>query len=188
MEKEIKAICRGLYSKYKREIDLIVENAPTITAFLKEAVDYINSLPAKQYLAHYGSDWLTVSPCDWMSDSQLRETRKYSSVRLEFNYISENLHISFVVPNNENNLSFVKKESTRLLGRDFKEVESWKNWGKIFFSMDKFEDFMPESFVADWDDKVKHYADIFIQKCNEIYSKVSLDIARNLCLKETIES
>ena len=180
MKKDIKAICRSLYSKYKKEIDLIVENAPTIAAFLKEVGDYINSVAAGRYLAHYSSDWLTVSPCDWLSDNQLRETRKYSSVRIEFNYMSENLYITFVVPNNENSLSFVKKESTRLFDRDFKEVESWRNWGKIYFRMEKFEDFIPESFVSDWDDRVRHLADILIQKCDETYSRVKADTARSL--------
>jgi hypothetical protein len=41
-DKNLKKICQSIYKKYKVEIDFIVENAPTTTAFLKDILTLVN--------------------------------------------------------------------------------------------------------------------------------------------------
>lgn len=56
MDDDLKQICRSVYAKFQEEIDLIMENAPTPTALLKEVSSKIN-LDSKDYKAYSSASW-----------------------------------------------------------------------------------------------------------------------------------
>lgn len=174
-DSNIKKLCQSIYKKYKNEIDLIVENAPTITSFVKDLSNYINK-NGSQYVAHSGKDWMTLSPKDWIGNEKLKESSKYSKVRVEFDYFSDssNFIMALASPNKDEFINIIKNNSNALFNANYDIVQNWNNWGNKYFVFQKWESFQIDDYIEKWDENIKYFAEqiiIKIQNVDNILSK-----------------
>jgi hypothetical protein len=168
MDKNTREICRSIYSRYKDEIKFLIENLPTITSFMNEVENYINKHHNRDYLAHHGTDWSLISPQDLMSEEKYRESKKYTLIRIEYNYIAEKLYLTLVVPESNKVIDFLKENSLTIFGVNYDKVTTWKSWRKVYHVLNTFEGFNPENFIVDWDDQVKEYSKKMVERYDSI--------------------
>jgi len=185
MDKKVKEICRNIYCNFKDEIELIVDYAPTITSFVKEITEHINDKYLKEYFAHNGRDWLTLSPRSWMDKKLLLDSKKYTTIRLEYNYSSEVLYLLIVIPNQDHISSYLKQNSHEIFKRDFNQVKSWKNWGKLYYVLYSEENFITENIINSWDDKIKNYSTKIIEYFNKLQEILDVNEAFKLIEKKS---
>ncbi len=176
---ELKKLCQSIYRKYKGEIKTIMDYAPTITSYVKDIANQINKKNTV-YFAHSGKDWLTISPKKWMDDSKLKESSKYSKIRLEYNYFddSKNFHISLVFPNKNEFINLIKNKSKELFGIDYNNTLSWNNWGNKYISIQKWESFDIDNYIDAWDNNIKEFSVQIIEKM-DIVDKILSDELEN---------
>ena len=185
-DKNIKEQCRIVYSKYKHEIDLITNNAPTIKAFFHDVSLEFN-VNNHDNFAHCASDWLTISPKKWIEDKELKDTTKYSKIRAEYIYSNNNLYFCIAYPNIDTLHNFVTSKFKLLTGQDFDESKMWKNWGHIYCPIETVEDFITENFAPVWEEKITYYKNDALEKTNNLFAHIDVEQIRNL-LKSTIKA
>jgi len=166
MNKKTKEICMRIYKKYKNEIELILENAATTTAFFKEMVLQNKT---NHVITHSGKNWMTCCPKKWVQNEHHRESTKYSKIRLEYYLLQdEKLYLSLVVPNEESYLTMVTLISKQIFGKEYGEIHKWNNWGSKYLTIENWESFSPENYIDNWHKKIVYYNDLIFQKLKYI--------------------
>ena len=170
MDDDLKQICRSVYAKFQKEIDLIMQNAPTPTAFLKEVSSKINESYSNDYKAHSGNNWLTVSPTCWLEDETLRDTKNYSKLYIELNYEEEDLlHCDIIVPNEECR-DYICEKCTG--------VRDSHTWWRLRIAT--YESFDPKNLATDWDERVNEIAKKVKKHCDTVFPYVDTEEIKNL--------
>lgn len=179
IDTELIKTCRSIYKKYKNEINIIIENAPTITAFLKDIAISTNK-KINEYYAHSATDWFTLSPKKWIEKENLKATAKYSKVRIEYNYIfdSSNLFLTLVIPNSDEFINILKNKSNELFNLEFENIQSWKNWGSIYSPIRKWESFKIEDYIDSWDDSVAEFSTLVLDNMLKVKSLLEEDLMK----------
>lgn len=166
MNKKTKEICMRIYKKYKDEIELILENAATTTAFFKEMV---LKNKTNHVITHSGKNWMTCCPKKWIKNEHLKESTKYSKIRLEYSLQQdEKLYLSLVVPNVESYLTMISLISRQIFEREYEKIHKWNNWGSTYLTIEDWESFSPENYIDNWDKKIVYYNDLIFQKLKYI--------------------
>ena len=175
MDNDLKQICRSVYTKFQKEIDLIMEYAPTPTAFLKGVSSEINKLAPDDYKAHSGNNWLTVNPIRWLQDKTLQETKNYSKVRVELDYDEDKkaLHYSIVGP--EKCHDYIKQFTKVRANREHLPT-TYLNIGT-----DRQLDFMDLATLGDdWDERINEIAEKVKEHCDTVFPNVDTEKIKNL--------
>ena len=169
MDDDLKQICRSVYAKFHKEIDLIIQNAPTPTVFLKEVSSKINELTPKNYQAHSGNNWLTVSPACWLQDKTLRDTRNYSKVYIQLSYEEKDLfHCDIIVPN--------KKCRDYI----FKKCTGVRTNHSEPFRIATYKGLDPKNLATNWDDQVDKISEKVKEHCDTVFHNVDTEEIKNL--------
>ncbi|MYC12206.1 MAG: hypothetical protein F4Y39_00615 [Gemmatimonadetes bacterium] len=170
MEDNLKQICRSVYAKFQKEIDLIMQHAPTPTAFLKEVSSKINELYSNDYYAHSGNNWLTVSPTCWLEDEMLQNTKSYSKVYIGLNYDEEDLlHCDIIVPN---------KKCRDYIYEQCTGVKDSHPWWRLRIAT--YESFDPKNLATDWDKRVNKISKKTKEHCDTMFRNVDAEEIKNL--------
>jgi hypothetical protein len=165
MDSELKQLCREIYSDHKEAVDILIQNAPAISGFMNDLKARLNETYGNLYFPHNGESWVTLSPRKWLEVEELRTTKHYSRVRLEYNLDEQNdeLVLSAVYPVDDccHNLktSIVK----RMKAEKVAPIEPWRADDGDFFRVDSVKDFRIESFVTDWDEQVDKLGSLMVQ-------------------------
>ena len=133
MDRKLKDLCRSVYKNHREALEIIIENAPTISAFMKDISTQINVEFSEKYKAHSGSYWMAVSPKEWIKDNKLKEARNYSSIRLQLEYYPELIHFSLVIPGNDILQNKILEKCEEIIGLNKDEVKIWKKLGENIF-------------------------------------------------------
>ena len=169
MDDDLKQICRSVYAKFQEEIDLIMENAPTPTAFLKDVSLKINKLYSKDYKAHSGNYWLTVSPTCWLEDEMLQDTKSYSKLYIGLNYEEEDLlHCDIIVPN---------AKCRDYICKQCKGV--WTNHGGPL-RIATYKGLDPKNLATNWDDQVDEISEKVKEHCDTVFHNVDTEEIKSL--------
>lgn len=168
---EIQEICRSVYRNYKATLELIMENAPTISALVKIMSEKINTRNTP-FFAHYGSYWMSMSPRRWLDEGLFKETTKYSSVRIQYEYYPEKLYLVLVFPNEEEYKDKIDYLSAKLFGKGAEDIDSWKNWGKLFYTFDVLDDFVPENLGQGWDSSIAQLRQKIESTCEKVFPEL----------------
>ena len=175
MDNDLKQVCRSVYAKFEDEIKLIMENAPTSTAFLKGVCSKITKCPPNDYKAHYGNNWLTVSPSCWLQDKTLQETKNYTKVRVELNYDEDKkaLHYSIVGP--EKCHDYIK-QFTKVRANRGHLPTTYLNIGT-----DRQLDFMDlATHGGDWDERVNEISKKVKEHYDTVFPNLDTEKIKNL--------
>jgi len=159
MDPKLRVLCRNIYRKYKAELDLIINNVPSLAAFYKDVADYLNKNYPTLMFAHSGTNWITISSLSWMNHKELTQSRKYSLPRLEYYSSDENQSFCLVIPQEGKLYDRITQKSEDIFSKDIKEVEQFKNWGLKYLLLRPDESFIPENIIDTWDDTVQKYGD-----------------------------
>jgi hypothetical protein len=157
MDPKLRALCRNIYRKYKAELDLIINNVPSLSAFYKDVADYLNKNYSAFLIAHSGANWATISPLSWMKHKELTQSRKYSLPRLEYNSSDEDQSLCLVVPQEGKLYDRIMQKTEDIFHKDIKDVEQFKNWGVKYLLLRPSESFIPENIIDTWDVTVEKY-------------------------------
>lgn len=175
MDQNLRNLCRNIYKKYKNELDLIINNIPSLSAFYKDIVNYTNNNYGNEILAHSGSNWVTFSPLEYMKIDKLTESKKYSLPRIEYNCYSENYYFTLVIPAEGKTHDLILKKSNEIFSKKPKDLDLYKNWGKKYIYLSQVETFIPENIIDEWDEKVKFYSEEAIRELNRIKNILTID-------------
>lgn len=174
MDDDLKQICRSVYAKFQKEIDLIMQNAPTLTAFLKEVRSKINELAPNDYKVFAANDWLAVSPTCWLQDQTLQETRNYSKVRVELNYDEDKKALHYRIVGPEKCHEYIKQFTTVRANRGNLPT-TYLNIGT-----DRQLDFMNlANHGDDWDERVNEIAKKVKEHCDTVFPYVDTEEIKN---------
>jgi hypothetical protein len=157
MDPKLRALCRNIYRKYQSELDMIINNVPSIAAFYKDVADYLNKNYSASLIAHSGSTWVTISPLAWMKSKELAQSRKYSLPRIEYVSSVETQYFCLVIPQQGNLHDRILQKSEEIFGKNAKEVEQYKNWGNKYLYLRPADSFLPENIINAWDETVEKY-------------------------------
>lgn len=157
MDPNLQGVCRSIYRKYKLELDLIFNNIPSLSAFYKDLVDYINRTYSTTVLAHSGTNWITISPIVWMKHKELTPARKYSLPRVEYVGSEETQSFVFVIPQQGDIHDRALTKAKEIFGKEAGEVQHYKNWGQEYFYLRPAEPFIPENIIDQWNETVRKY-------------------------------
>jgi len=176
-DNNVKKLCQIIYKKYKKEINLIIENAPTITSFLKDLTEYINK-KRNGLRAHSGKNWMTICPEEWINNDKLKSTSKYSKINIQFTYVehSEKFFMSLVIPDTHEYNAIIKLHSEELFSSNIESVESWKNWYNIYLTFEKWESFQIDNFIDNWDNNVESFSNEIIKKMERVEKILSNEL------------
>jgi hypothetical protein len=178
MNEQTKEICMNIYKKYKEEINMILLHAPTIAAFMQKIAKNINHNNSN-VKAHSGKDWLTLCPDEWISNENLKYSKKCSKVWFGYDYKSnENLCLSLVVPNDEKYIEVIKNHSNEIFNKSYDNVKYYKNWGNIYYQLEIWESFIPEDYINEWKRNIKDYSEKIIDTMKKIRPIIEKDIIK----------
>lgn len=169
MDDDLKQICRSVYAKFHKEIDLIMQNAPTPTVFLEKVSSKINELAPNNYHAHSGNIWLTVSPTCWLQDKTLRKTKDYSKVYIQLSYDEKDLfHCDIIVPNKECR-DYIFKKCTGVRTNHIGPLR-----------IATYEGLDLQKLATNWDEQVNKISKKVKGHCDTVFPNVDTEEIKNL--------
>lgn len=164
---EVRQLCRTLYSKYKQEFDLIYSSMPTFKSFYSDLTENIKNQYSSEYLAHYGSYWMTISPKSWIGHESLRESSKYTLPRFQIINYGDKQYFTLVGPQTGKLTNYIKEKSELHFEQNI-ILKSYKDWGKLYYPFEIFESFNPETIINDWNKIISEYTTKSIEYMKKI--------------------
>jgi hypothetical protein len=168
MDPEVVKLCRNIYKKYRKTIDLIIENSPTFEAIYDDVAILVNK-EHSEVLAHPRRTWITFSPKSWMDQLSPKDTN-YSLPRLEYVSSKETQKMVLVFPQVGPMYDKIREKWVKIFPNSAEDAPfgSYNKDGNLYLLLEPVESIIPAGIGSSWDDQVTRLAKRAIEETKRI--------------------